>query len=1046
MTDTYQLAVQHFIEKDYKSSEDILLKLKERYNNNADVLYFLAVVKSKLGNYESAIPLFEEVIRFRKDHIEAYYNLALCLQNLNRNQEALKNYQKVIELNPFLSEAHNNIAVIYKSMNKYDDAEKAFRMALKVKPDNSSAMSNLSGLSIDRDESKEYHEAFELFERKEFSAARDIILNLLNKTPDNLHLLKSLGIIYFNLNEFNKSVECYKRIIELNKENAEAHYSLGVCYQNLDNNDLALKQYKKAIELNPEYIDAYNNLGLLYSSLKNYDEAEKCFFLALKYKPTYFNSIINLGTIRLHKDDYDNALDYFNKALKISVDEKNNSGKSVAYCNIGFVHLRQKNLDAAIKYFNIGIDLEQESVLAHYNKAEALLMLGQFEEGWKEYEWRQGRKDFGKRKFKKPFEPEYDLNGKKILVYAEQGLGDAIQFIRYLPMLKEKGCNIILECSKQLHELLHDFYCVDKIIERNLVEKPNIEYDYEVPLLSLPLYFRTNNHNIPAEIPYLSADKELKRKFSDIVNNNDNKIKIGIVWAGSPIHTNDRHRSVRLQQFLPLLSIEGTHFYSLQKGFQVIQAKDYQLMLTVLDDYINSFADTSAIIENFDLVITIDTSVAHLAGALGKETWVLLPYLPDWRWLLEGDRSLWYPTMKLYRQPKIGDWNSVFVELKNDLVSFVKNKNQNENKFVNTNRAFVASDNLYLGLTSGENFGWGVCSKYLKEELSKKITIINVDEHEDLIKTGKVNGTVFHALNNNDFSGLYPVRGKRNIGYTFFEYELNDAAVKNASSYDTILGGSSWNEQKLKERGIENTGVLIQGIDPELFYPGEKEKNNDLFIIFSGGKFELRKGQDLVLKAFQMLQQKYSDIILINAWYNLWPHTMQSMAISKYIKYEYKGETWKNFMINLCRINNIDGNKIFTLPITPSNKLRDLYLSSDIGLFPNRCEGGTNLVLMEYMASGKPVIASFNSGHKDILTHNNSLLLKDMHEFKLFDDNKKLIADWEEPDLDEIISKLEFAYYNRNEIKRIGKRAGEDMRNYTWSQTADSLMQILKNF
>ncbi len=1208
MIDTYQLAIKHFEERDYKSSEDILVKLKEEDENNADVLYFLAVVKSKLGDYQSAIPLFKEVVKIKKDHIEAYYNLALCLQNQNKNEEALKNYQKVIELNPFLSEAHNNIAIIYKSLNKYDEAEKAFRMAVKVKPDNSCAMSNLSNLSIGKDNSEEYRLAFELFEKKEFTAAKNIIESLLDKSPGNIHLLTSLGIIYFNLNNFEKSAEFYKRIIELNDGNAEAQYSLGVCYQNLENNDLALKQYKKAIELKPDYIDAFNNLGLLYSSLKNYDEAEKCFNKALKCNPKYFNSMINLGTIKLHRDDFDSALDYFNKALEISVDEKNNAGKSVAYSNIGFVYLRRKNLREAIKYFNTGIDLDPESVLAHYNKAEALLMLGQFEEGWKEYEWRQGRKDFGKRKFDEIFKPEYDLKGKRVLIYAEQGLGDAIQFIRYLPMLKEKGCHIILECGKELHGLLYNFHSADEIIERNFNERPDIEYDYEVPLLSLPLYFKTSSDNIPAKIPYLSVNEELKDKWANIINDNE-KLKIGIVWAGSPIHTNDRHRSVRLQQFLSLLSVEGTHFFSMQKGFPVIQVNDYQLLLTNLDDHIKSFADTSAIIENLDLIITVDTSVAHLAGALGKKTWVLLPYLPDWRWLEEGERSIWYPTIKLYRQPKISDWNSVFKRLKEDLTDFVKSKN--ENKIININHSFSSLENvikelsnkninnnnftyeldenifsqiklednaeilnlgyagnylnilssqniekintlltpqkyyfesngkeydliiannflqynlapyhvlkefkkilkpggylvvivpslniseekiekaglislspvhlwksllkrsgletiynyvgdeyfifislnseakydpLYLGLTSGENFGWGVCSKYLRKELSNKVNIINIDENEYLNQSRNVKGTVFHALNNHDFSGLHPVRGTKNIGYTFFEYELNDAAVKNAVNYDIILGGSSWNEQKLKERGIENSDVLIQGVDPELFYPGEKEKSNDLFIIFSGGKFELRKGQDIVLKALKVLQQKFSDIILINAWYNLWPHTMHSMEISKYINYEYKGETWKNFMINLCKINDIDGNKVFSLPITPGNKLRDLYLNSDIGLFPNRCEGGTNLVLMEYMACGKPVIASFNSGHKDILTPNNSLPLKEMHEFKLFDDNKKLIADWEEPDLDEIISKLEYAYNNRDAIKKIGKKAGEYMKDYTWEKTTDSLLRIV---
>jgi len=1049
MMNTYRKAVKSFNEGNYKAAHDLIEKLNAVNKNNPDILFFLAVLKSKNEEYESAASLYKEVIRLRKDHTEAHYNLALCLQNQGKNDEALAVYQKALELNPFLSEAHNNIAVIYKSMGKYEESEKAFRMAVKAKPGNFNAMSNLSNLSISH-KLNEFRDAFELIERKDFSSAKNLLIKHLEKNPGNIQLLSSLGIAYSHLNNYEKALECFKEILSFNENNAEAQYSAGVCCQNLDNNDLALQYYKKALELNPQYIDALNNLGLLYSSLKNYDEAARCFTSALKYNPSYFNSLINLGTIFLQKDDFEGAMNYFNKALDISTSEKNNESKSVAYSNIGFVYLRRKNIPEALKYFDKGIELNPESVLAHYNKAEALLVTGQFEEGWKEYEWRQGRKDFGKRKFKNPFKPEYELKDKRILVYAEQGLGDALQFVRYLPMLKEKGCYIIFECGKEMHPLLQGFNGADEIIERNFTEAPSIKYDYEIPLLSLPLYFKTNIDNIPTNVPYLPVDKALKQKWADAITD-DGKIKIGIVWAGSPIHTNDRHRSVRLQQFLPLLSAEGTHFYTLQKGFQAIQAKDYRLLVTDLDEYIKSFADTSAIIESLDLVITVDTSVAHLAGALGKKTWLLLPYLPDWRWMLEGDGSPWYPSLKLYRQPRINDWDSVFKILKKDLSVFVENTNQLKNK---NSKALLDDDlkrhkpgflsgvnnKLYLGLTSGENFGWGVCSKYLKKELSKKLNIINIDEHEELIKTGKADGTVFHALNNNDFSGLHPVRGTKNIGYTFFEFELSNEAVRKAPDYNLILGGSSWNELKLREKGIENTGVLIQGIDPWLFYPGEKEKNNDLFVIFSGGKFELRKGQDLVLKAVKIMQQKYPDIILINAWYNMWPHTMHSMDASKHIKFEYKGETWKNFMVNLCRINDINGDKVFTLPITPNHKLRDLYMNTDIGLFPNRCEGGTNLVLMEYMACGKPVVASYNSGHKDIITEKNSLPLMQMHEFKLHDNDKKLIADWLEPDIDEIAAKLEYAYFNRDIIKKIGNNAGEDLKNYTWERSAESLL------
>jgi len=246
--------------------------------------------------------------------------------------------------------------------------------------------------------------------------------------------------------------------------------------------------------------------------------------------------------------------------------------------------------------------------------------------------------------------------------------------------------------------------------------------------------------------------------------------------------------------------------------------------------------------------------------------------------------------------------------------------------------------------------------------------------------------------------------------------------------------------------GIKNAECLIQGIDPALFFlktSEDKLRSDNLFVIFSGGKFELRKGQDLVLKAISILQKKYKDIILITAWYNLWIESARLMTLSKYIKYEESGSSWEEFMNNIYRLNDVDAGRVFTMPLVPNEKLRELYLKSDVGLFPNRCEGGTNLVMMEYMACGKPVIASYNTGHTDVLTEKNSILLREMKEFKLVDQENKLFADWEEPDLDEIISKIEYAYYHRNEIKLIGTEAAESMKSFSWSKTADNLLKLI---
>ncbi len=356
----------------------------------------------------------------------------------------------------------------------------------------------------------------------------------------------------------------------------------------------------------------------------------------------------------------------------------------------------------------------------------------------------------------------------------------------------------------------------------------------------------------------------------------------------------------------------------------------------------------------------------------------------------------------------------------------------------------MEQDKLYLALSKGENFGWGVCSKYLKKETPKFYPDVAVwDFENDGEAFRKVEGTVFHALTGLDFRPISKIWGNKNFGYTFFENELNQASLENSKKFEKVIGGSKWNEKKMRALGIENAATLIQGIDPEIFFPIEENKSDELFVIFSGGKFELRKSQDLVLEALRIMQQKYENVILINAWYNMWPNSMDLFQYSKHIKFERKGKTWQEVMSRIYQLNGIDENRVITLDLVDNKKLRALYAKSDVALFPNRCEGGTNLVMMEYMACGKPVIASYTSGHKDVLDENHALLLKENKPFRIQDGEGNLWADWEEPSLDEIIAKLEFAYNNRDEMRRLGKRAGEFMKNYTWEKSAEQLVKII---
>jgi glycosyltransferase involved in cell wall biosynthesis len=246
------------------------------------------------------------------------------------------------------------------------------------------------------------------------------------------------------------------------------------------------------------------------------------------------------------------------------------------------------------------------------------------------------------------------------------------------------------------------------------------------------------------------------------------------------------------------------------------------------------------------------------------------------------------------------------------------------------------------------------------------------------------------------------------------------------------------------EKGITNCDVLIQGVDPLKFYPIEREKTSDKFIIFSGGKFELRKGQDIILRAFKMLQDKYDDIILVNCWFNLWPHTIQPMASSPHIKLPNAlTSPWRQFMNAVYEVNGLRADRIETYDLLPNYMLRGVIGCTDIGIFPNRCEGGTNLVMMEYMACAKPVIASNTSGHRDIVNAENSLLLEELKDIGLFDPKEKLIARWQEPSLEELVEKIEYAYHNRDAIRQIGQRAGEDMKMYTWEKSAKELLRLI---
>jgi glycosyltransferase involved in cell wall biosynthesis len=361
-----------------------------------------------------------------------------------------------------------------------------------------------------------------------------------------------------------------------------------------------------------------------------------------------------------------------------------------------------------------------------------------------------------------------------------------------------------------------------------------------------------------------------------------------------------------------------------------------------------------------------------------------------------------------------------------------------------TERRIRAAEPLYLGLVAGNHYGWGVCSRHLIQELSRLTTCHVLNDGDGSSRAGNLNGKVFQALTGIDFFPLFEqARGRENYGYTFFENELTRHSLENAKRFNRVIAGSTWCRERLAERGITYSATLIQGIDPALFHPVEEKSDAERFVIFSGGKFELRKGQDLVLKAFKVLQERYPDMWLVNCWYNIWPESMRLMAHSSHIRFEAQAGSWQELMRRTYALNGLDATRIVTCDLMPAELQRELYANTDIGVFPNRCEGGTNLVLMEYMACGKPVVASYASGHRDIVNAENALLLKDLRDYILIGPDRRPFAHWQEPSLDELVAQIEYAYHHRGEIRRLGQRGGRDMEGFTWKRSAERLLELL---
>ncbi len=429
--------------------------------------------------------------------------------------------------------------------------------------------------------------------------------------------------------------------------------------------DEAIAGYVRAVELEPGRAQLYNNLGVALRARGQFAAAVACYRRAIALKPDDHGTHSNLGNALRALGRLDAAEASHRAALALDPDYVE------AHYNLGLVLKDKHAIRPALDCLNRVVQLRPDHVDAHWDRALAWLAGGDLARGFAAYEWHWRLKENPPRDFAAPMWDGAALQGRTILLHAEQGLGDTIHFVRYAPLVAERGGQVVLECQAPLTELLAGVAGVARVVARG-ASLP--AFALHAPLLSLPRIFETTLESIPAPVRYLAPAAGTASEAGRRVAASGDGLKVGIVWAGKPSHRNDRNRSAGLEPFIELLGLAGVRFFGLQVGPRAadLGALGVAGLVHDLSPQLDDFAATAAAIDALDLVVSVDTAAAHLAGALGKPVWLVLPYTPDWRWLHGRQDSPWYPSARLFRQDRFGAWQDVFARVAEALEDLVK--------------------------------------------------------------------------------------------------------------------------------------------------------------------------------------------------------------------------------------------------------------------------------------------------------------------------------------------------------------------------------------
>ena len=495
---------------------------------------------------------------------------------------------------------------------------------------------------------------------------------ILKADQNNAQALHMLGVLHTEEQDFEGAITYFEKALAQDFENPTIYFSYGNALKGAGKSEQALEKYRVAQKLNTQYSQAYANAGVVLHELGSLPEALVQYEKALELNPAYAEVYSNRGALFKETGRLEEALQSYQRAIDLKPDYAD------AYYNRANLLESLQKLDLAIESFNKAIELHPGHVSAQWNRSLALLLAGDLTNGWKHFEWRWRTAGFRAhvRQFTQPLWLGQELLvGKTILLYGEQGLGDTLQFSRYVSLVAAMGAKVLLEVERPLMEVMRTIDGVSHLIERGA---PLPDFDYQCPLMSLPLAFETSLNTIPSRDAYLRSDPSKAAHWEKKLGARE-KLRVGVVWSGGfrpeqpELWAVNGRRNIELKQ-LAALKMDGVHFYSLQKG----AGPEAELALLKQDgwdgpdliDYaadLHDFSDTAALIENLDLVISVDTSTAHLAAALGKPVWLMNRFDTCWRWLLHREDSPWYPSLKIYRQKTSGDWSGVIEQITAEL-------------------------------------------------------------------------------------------------------------------------------------------------------------------------------------------------------------------------------------------------------------------------------------------------------------------------------------------------------------------------------------------